>query len=475
MAEVIKLNNQDYIFEGFVFTGDQNTGEFQKEITPLSYQNIGSIEINDTLFNFDYSGNIIFKNQYNILENLVNFKANNRAGMFIRLSPSEVSSISTQTPTGIKALDISFWSIFNNTTSINSEKSNSTVNLIDFISPTDASLRETKASALNNGDIPSPFQIKGDINLGEYIKEILTIISGKPANLKLYKDGELTDDINGDQTLVYQVPLHYNLNDLLTLLLKLYIVQYNGIYTQCVLLHDQKSDTYILVPFTAMLENIPPRENNETFIIGSQGNDQPSSSPTVVAAKRNQQNVISGYSFSDVVFNVSNSHFTDICIVSDELTSNVNSIVYLKIKDVISKINQNIIGSLTEKGYSNPSINIDLDDTKSGTEAKNFKVVSFPYQNINHTATAEAILVGDIIFNNMELMFTTNGAPYRRSGVFINIERDQLRDSDVSQQYKNIDSKVLGQWLVVEVVHKFIEDKYINVIKCVKPFRGSIN
>jgi len=472
MADIIKLNNQDYVFEGFVYTGDYNTGNLKKELTQLSYQNIGGIEIVDTMFNLDVKGSIIFKNQYNVLENLINFKSNNRGGMFIRLSPSEYSALSQRQPQGVKAMDIAFWGIFNNTTSVNSEKSNSAVNLIDFIAPTEASLRETKASALNGGDLPSPFQIKGDVNLGQYIKEILSVSRGSEAKLKIYKDGQLSDDINGEQTLMYQVPLHYNLDDLLTLLLKLYIVKDNGVWTQCLLIHDKQSDTYILVPFTSMIGNIAPRASNETFIIGSQSDDAASIDPKVAAAKRNGQNVINGYSFSDVVFNVSNTHHTDICIVSDELTSNVNAIVYLKIKDVIDKLNQNVVSSLATKGYINPQLNADLDDTKTGFEAKNYKVLSFPYQNIDHQATAEAIMVGDLLFNNMELQFVTNGAPYRKAGVFINIEKDQLNLSRDKQVFQNIDNKVLGQWLVVEVIHRISEDKYFNIIKCVKPFRG---
>jgi hypothetical protein len=472
MADIIKLNNQDYVFEGFVYTGDNNAQTLQKDIFPISYQNVGSLEIIDTIFNLDYNGSVIFKNQYNILENLVNFKANNRSGMFIRFAPSDVSSLSQQTPAAVDAMGIAFWGVFNNTSSINSEKSNSTINLFEFISPTHASLCETKAAALNGGDLPSPFQLRGEVNLGQYIKEVLTAIRGSEATLLIYRNGELSDDINGDQSLTYQVPLHYNLNDLMTLLLKLYIVEYNGINTQCILMHDKKTDTYVLVPFIAIIDNIPLRDSNETFIIGSQGNDNASPERRVIAAKRNSQNIISGYSFSDVVFDVSNNHFNDICIVSDELTSNVNAIVYLKIKDVIDKLNQNVVGSLTEKGYSNPSINVDLDSTKTGFEARNYKVLSLPYQNIDHQATAEAIMVGDIMFNNMELQFITQGAPYRKAGVFINIEKDTPRDSQEAELFQNIDNKVLGQWLVVEIIHRVVEDKYFNIFKCVKPFRG---
>jgi hypothetical protein len=72
----------------------------------------------------------------------------------------------------------------------------------------------------------------------------------------------------------------------------------------------------------------------------------------------------------------------------------------------------------------------------------------------------------------MELQFTTNGAPYRKSGVFINIEKDQLKNSMDSELFKNINDKILGQWLVVEVIHKIVGDKYYNIMKCVKPFRG---
>jgi hypothetical protein len=472
MADIIKLNNHDFVFDGFVFTGDNNSGDLQKEVSPLSYQNIGSIEIVDTMFNLDYSGTVLFKNQYNILENLVNFKANNRSGLFIRLSPSDVTATSEKQPTGVKALDIAFWGVFNNTTSVNSEKSNSTVNLIDFISTTEASLRETKASALNGEGIPSPFQIRGEINLGQYIKNVLSVIRGEEVNLQIFKGGVLSDDINGDQSMVYQIPLHFNLHDLLGLLLKMYVIKDNDVYSQVILLHEKLEDKYILVPFTSLISNIAPRENNETFIVGSQGSDEPSTDPKVIAAKRNSQNVITGYSFSDVVFNVSNNYFTDICIVSSELTSNSNIITYLKVKDVIDKLNRNVVSALTNKGYTNPTINVDLDDTKTGLEARNYKVISFPYQNINHQATAESIMVGDILFNNMELQFTTNGAPYRKSGVFINIEKDQLKNSMDSELFKNINDKILGQWLVVEVIHKIVGDKYYNIMKCVKPFRG---
>jgi len=470
MADIIKLNNQDYIFEGYVYTAESNSGDLQVEKVPLSYQNIGSIEVVDTIFNLDADGMIIFKNQYNIFENTVNFKSNNRSGVFFRISPSDSTSASLATPERVKSLDISNWGVFNKTTSVNSEKSNSTINAIDFISPTVASLKETKASALNGGSLPQPFQISGP--LGEYIKQTLSAIrKNSDIKLKIYKDGTLSDDIGGEQTLTYQIPLHYSLNDLLELLLKLYIVNDKGVYTQALLLHRKHDDTYILVPFTSLIGNMATKENNETFIIGSQSGDEPSTDINVIAAKKNSQNVISGYSFSDTLFDISNNYFTDICVVSDESTLNVNVIQYLKVKDVIERLNQNIVSLLQQNGYKNPVINVDLDPTKTGSEATNYKVVSFPYQGINHKATAEAVLVGDILFNNMELQFITLGAPYRRSGVFINIDKDQPENSVERELFKNVDDKVLGQWLVVEIIHKFFEDKYFNVIKCIKPFR----
>ena len=110
--------------------------------------------------------------------------------------------------------------------------------------------------------------------------------------------------------------------------------------------------------------------------------------------------------------------------------------------------------------------NVDLDEHKLQKNKLNYKIINTNL-NINLAVdVAKAQLYNSFIFQNMYMVFTVPGQPYREPGKFINIKPLLLENTGTATE-----RKLVGQWLVTEVKHVFTGDgKYNNIIQCVKPF-----
>ena len=100
-------------------------------------------------------------------------------------------------------------------------------------------------------------------------------------------------------------------------------------------------------------------------------------------------------------------------------------------------------------------------------EAKSniFKPFILPYKKEHVRNIAEAQMVSNMTFLNLQLGLDNIGDTIRKPGKFIDIFKR-------NDQVEIVDDKLLGRWFVTKVRHTFQRDRYSNVISCIKTCVG---
>ena len=94
-----------------------------------------------------------------------------------------------------------------------------------------------------------------------------------------------------------------------------------------------------------------------------------------------------------------------------------------------------------------------------------FKTFSLPFSLDKVAKLAEAEMIGNMTFLNMELALYQLGHPARRVGEFVNVL--SLAPTN------DADAKLCGKWLITKCSHQFASDSYYNTINCVKTNVGT--
>jgi len=113
------------------------------------------------------------------------------------------------------------------------------------------------------------------------------------------------------------------------------------------------------------------------------------------------------------------------------------------------------------KLYSAPDTLITLNKTKTDTLAVNH-VYSYSPDKVSQLAEGRNFLLASALYYNTSVSFTTLGVPIREANTFISIEKGQ---GGVIDEFFN---KLLGQWLICNVVHRFTQGNYINDVTALR-------
>jgi hypothetical protein len=101
---------------------------------------------------------------------------------------------------------------------------------------------------------------------------------------------------------------------------------------------------------------------------------------------------------------------------------------------------------------------------KSNTENTSIETAfSYGTEKLDRYPDARNAVLKSALFLNGCLNFTVPGSTFRRSNVFIGLDRvSGAIDAD-------FDEKLLGQWFAIKVTHEFTNTSYNNNITAVKP------
>jgi len=113
------------------------------------------------------------------------------------------------------------------------------------------------------------------------------------------------------------------------------------------------------------------------------------------------------------------------------------------------------------KLYSKPDTLLTLNKTKTDTHSVR-NVHSLSPDKISQLAEARNFLLAGAVFYNTSLNFEAIGSVIREASTFISVESES---GGVLNEYSD---KLLGQWMVYKVVHKFTDTDYTNNITAVR-------
>lgn len=127
-----------------------------------------------------------------------------------------------------------------------------------------------------------------------------------------------------------------------------------------------------------------------------------------------------------------------------------------KIEDLVTKSKEMVSGLINLQNGKNGQILLKNNKLKSETASikNNYSAVSDIPKNIPSLQ-----MLKDFVFLNQALVFETYGLTFRRPGNFMTVE--SIHSSD---QPNDFFDKFLGQWLIVEVEHKFTKNLYSTVV-----------
>ena len=126
------------------------------------------------------------------------------------------------------------------------------------------------------------------------------------------------------------------------------------------------------------------------------------------------------------------------------------------------------IKKFIQENYSNKLKLIAKPDTlitlnKAKTETKALRnVYSFGPDRISRLAESRNFILYSSLFLNTSISFTAPGSLQRESNTFISVEKER---SGTRDEFQN---KLLGQWYVYNVTHRFTPSDYTNTINAVR-------
>jgi hypothetical protein len=129
------------------------------------------------------------------------------------------------------------------------------------------------------------------------------------------------------------------------------------------------------------------------------------------------------------------------------------------IENVKNYINTNYSSKL--KLYSTPDTLITLNKNKINTHAIN-NVYSYSPDKISQLAEGRNFMLTAALFYNTAVSFTAPGSVNREAGTFISIEKGK---GGIIDEFYN---KLLGQWMVYNILHRFSESDYMNEVTALR-------
>lgn len=459
MSEVIKLNDTEYEFNCTFFNATQ--GDNSVFLNSVSYNAFEYLEIVDAMFSPFLQCRFAIDNPLNFIEkqpgpNPFTFNSNNRNLCNLSLVPVGLKRVNKKIA---EQNILKIFGVLNEGAVLSSDKNDASILCFDLIDTKEAALTEQKVG------YKYP-KINTSLTIGANIKEILKQAHPGVPDSTIFDEKFNLGDVQ--ITTQYLFPLSYTLLDAINFLLPFNIATVNNIESQLFLKYNYDKKKYFNYSVYDFFNNATSSDvNQETFILGGKEGAkgaQTNSAPGGVS-KTLKDNILHNVGFSNVNFNVSNTEFLPIYCATTTQPDDINTVKFFDIVEARTLFEDNVLKTESMKSiYGNDILlNVDLDESK--TSQQNYKIIATQFNDSINEKLAKAQLYNSFIFQNMTLNFTVPGQPYRQAGVFINIVRATDTDG------KEFDKKLLGQWLVTDVIHRIVKGTYTTHIQCVKPFK----
>ena len=314
------------------------------------------------------------------------------------------------------------------------------------------------------------------VNTGTAIKSLLTkaLVNSTPPSFSTEWD-------IGSSTIFYSAPANYTANDSLNYLLKKHVSSQIGADNgadPCILDRSRYDQQWSLVSYCNLFDKAVKYNNGvavagplqrEIITLSMQGGDDNIGYLFDLPQSPFRSNTANTNFQHPATSNITNINFTDMSTI-DNMNDMISTPCYSNdykgkafnvefqsndIQNVKSYISKNYSSKL--KISTTPDTLLTLNKTKTNNLAvKN--IYSFGDNKISRLAEGRNFMLLAALYYNTSVSFTALGSPIRESGTFISIVKGK---GGIIDEFFN---KLLGQWFVYSVMHRFTENEYTNDI-----------
>jgi hypothetical protein len=490
---IARIQDTDYSYEAIIFNSDG----IEFKINPNA---IADFKIVDELEKFYHYGFITFKNDHDVLESIETVDADNNTKMFnpyifrgdgrdflrVSIKPTkQEGDLLTGSSKKDDEFKLSFIFSIYDYEDLFGENRGEKFKKLYFWDFTYQILTERNSHFTTSKYSKGLSDSDRSIYTGEAIKNLLTEIFKEEIQGKIEFN---TGFDKGSSKIFYSSPAGFKAIDDLNYLLDRHVSSKETDYSPCIFKKDRNSK-FSLLPLTTYFNKAFYKGNErlgnlggefliENFVMGKQdssdrgNNNSPTRNPGISLFCSN----LADYSYVEN-YNVSN-------MTADDTQSNMIS-YYVHNYDHNSKLftiesnensfetnnkiyNKNIVNFMKGRAGKSPSSNMNTNLFRK--ENKNLKHV---YNN--STSSEQRLNSGrnkfllSSIFMNTAISFRTNGNVRRQSGRFVTIQRNN------AQSDSSFDNKVMGIYMITNIVHSFTNGGYQNYIVCTKAYNMDDN
>ena len=402
----------------------------------FSKTQVRGMNITETMFEPFYHGSITFVDPVNVIEDSVLSRGDGSEKVTIDFMPSEMSQSEA----------VKFDFVLNGET--NNPALNSRLNAFKTYHLLDANYFKL------NQPIPYGERFRGKV--GDILEQIFKD-KGLPTGE--WSSGAHEVDIFPEHILP---PTSYRYSDLVKYLMR---INYNadgdgyGEGTAVRSLYwDRKGGKYVFKPLNKIFQSPAPIE---TFVCGefpdggSNANNSGSGGPSYVSS------MLKASDLTTPMLTYSNEYFMNYLVTGYDPQLGEHGIREIRIEDVKGKWEKEIVSGLGGNLGGAGKAFMPLNKAK---KQELFRTFSLPFSLDKSAKLAEAEMIGNMTFFNMELCVRQDGHPARTAGAFVNVSS--------AAKATDGDAKLCGTWLITKCTHEFIQDSYYNTVNGIKPALG---
>jgi hypothetical protein len=429
MENITKINCANYIYE---YTISNNTGELKVRDSAVEY-----LEIVDNLFLPFKSGIIEISDPFSMSQGSFMFRGDGTDKLNIKLKSEKYPN---------KNIDYTFiLSEERNITDVGTPAGNTKV--FEFIDIDESKLR-----------IKFAYSKKATDKVGDAIKKILQDFK-LPIGSE-FESGDL--DIKSlPEALIPGVS--YRVLDYIYYLLRYAYIKDGGLATKLFLSKDKTG--YTLKSLTKMFarnKELVYESFSSGDLVDNATNATPNNNnPPPEAQYKPYMSNTTSYNFSAPPTKVNNSLYMNTLVVGYDHILGTSKMREIRLKDVLERWKTRFVDVFSSIGGAVKKC-VNLTDVKKQGE---FRVYSLPFTFEDCVNIAEADIVNNLLFTNMQLSLMPLGDLERVPGMFIDIFK-------LKNDANKVDTKLMGRWFVTSVVHRKVKQVYTNEIICMKAYAG---
>tara|TARA_R110001583_G_scaffold183589_2_gene342249 strand:- start:180 stop:1748 length:1569 start_codon:yes stop_codon:yes gene_type:complete len=491
-GNIFKINGEDYRCEFILYNSID--GKDHPNAIRLTKPALKSLVIEENLFEPFISATAVISNPADMIENRLLTKGNGTDRLYVSFYPVQNPELKGDDNKFISSEEIKIEYEFVIINEANSISETDRLNNFKIYSLVDLNYHKlnSRLPFEETDGIPAEFYGKP---IGEIIRILLETNLGEDVIDTTEGNWDSGSHITTRQPETFDSlkTTNFRTSDLIKYLLSIYYKDESGTAVQGILHYNRltpnkkhglnlKKNAFSLRPLSKIFGD-HKNKLTEGFILGELADDKTKginkNNPAIndkIFSNVNQSQ-LPNVSLTTSMFNYSNRYFTNYKVNTHDILNGTYNSDQLYIQEAKTPWSALFVEVFSSAGGA-PIAFLPLNKS---TGPSKFKNITYPFNHDVNLKLAQAQMISNLTFLNLQLGFTNLGFTRRTCAQFIDVVRSvgtpmvDVYDSDTKSVKKLpgwSDAKVLGRWFVTNCRHELTENRYLNVIQCVKTYVG---